>query len=512
MRKWILGAVLLLALTLAALPAAAETRVIDSLFASVDIPDTYLILTPDNAASNAEWLQAQGTTSEEAANDMIARNVLFQCWTPEGDACFELTAKQDEKALNVFDVNEQSTSVRAQYRLGHYPDNLYADQGYEFSSADWKNTPNGRFLILRYIHRVNGEIDFRGFMRRTIRNGYEITFDMRVYGRALTNKDNTALNKIWESFQFIEVLPLPPAASAKVNITEAPPAETNNPKFTLEGTATEGVKFTAVVMGLSYPTPMLTEAEVGKNGKFKIPITLPKEGVFMVTVTAELQGEDVLELAYPVTYQRTLLTVNITSEVPEQVTSDTVEIIGNATPGASMQVLVNDESIINRKIPGNGRFKIELDTSKEGTYSVVIAFTKVNLADRRLSYEITRAWSQADMVRQLASESISPGYGTLLDKIEGYAGRLMGYQCYLVSVAQAGDSWIMQMALTKRGNDYSGLILVTSEESPSFAVDTQVMMYGRCVGMSVSGGDTGEETTTDTAAYPTFELLLMTSL
>ena len=131
MRKWILGAVLLLALTLAALPAAAETRVIDSLFASVDIPDTYLILTPDNAASNAEWLQAQGTTSEEAANDMIARNVLFQCWTPEGDACFELTAKQDEKALNVFDVNEQSTSVRAQpvLRKDHYGPLYVADAG-----------------------------------------------------------------------------------------------------------------------------------------------------------------------------------------------------------------------------------------------------------------------------------------------------------------------------------------------------------------------------------------------
>lgn len=513
MRKWIIAALLLLVLCLASLPALAQTYVLDDLFASVVIPDTYILITPDNAASNAEWLQARGTTSEETANDLIARGVLLQCWSAEGDTCFELTATQSDKTLNLFDVNEQSTSTRAQYRLSHYPENLYADQGYNFTSADWKNTQNGRFLILRYIHSVNGEVDHRGFMRRTIRNGYEITFDMRVYGRSVTNKDNTALNKIWDTFNFIEVKPLPPAASAKVNITEAPPTETNDPSFTLSGTAAEGVKFTAVVMGLSYPTPILTEVEVGKNGKFKIPIKLPKEGVFMVTVTAEMAGEDVLELAYPVTYQRTLLTVNVTSEVPEQVTTDTLAIVGNATPGSTLQVLVNDENILTRKIPANGRFKVELDTSTEGSYSVVLAFSKVNLADRRLNYLFSRVWSQADMVNQLKREAISPGYGTLLSKIDGYDSRIMGYKSYLVSVTQAGDSWIMKMALSKSGSTYSGIILVTSDEVPAFAVDTRVMMYGRCVGMSIAG-ETGSdgETQAQEESYPLFELLLMTSL
>ena len=50
-------------------------------------------------------------------------------------------------------------------------------------------------------------------MRRTIRNGYEIDFDMQIYGRSTTNKDNTNLNKIWETFTFVEVLP--PAAQGQ---------------------------------------------------------------------------------------------------------------------------------------------------------------------------------------------------------------------------------------------------------------------------------------------------------
>ncbi len=501
-------------LMLLASHAVAETRVFDQLLASVDVPDTYVVVTPDNVAGNAEWLQARGIASEDAANDMLARGVLMQCWSAEGDVRLELTAVQNEKTLNLFDINEQSSSVRAQYRLGHYPDNNFYAEGYEYESADWKNTKEGRFLILRYIKRVNGEIDHKGFMRRTVRNGYEITFDMQVFGRALTNKDNTALNKVWDTFHFVEVKPLPAAASAKVNITDTPPAETNEPEFQLAGTATEGVKFTAVVMGLSYPDPMLSEAEVGSSGKFKLPIKLPKEGVFMVTVTAELNGEDVLELAYPVTYQRTLLTVNVTTDVPKQVTADEFTILGTSTPGASVQIFVNDEAVDTKKVTAAGRFKVVLDTKTEGEYAVVLAFSKTGLADRRVSYTFSRVWSDTDMVRQLQSEAISPGYGTLKSKINGYDGRTMGYKCYLVEANQAGDDWILKMALTKKGDNYAGLIIVTSNEAPDVAVGSRVMMYGRCVGMSVPGNDTadGTDAAASTESYPCFELLLMSSL
>ncbi|HNW85663.1 MAG TPA: hypothetical protein PKJ47_01825 [Candidatus Limiplasma sp.] len=516
MRKWKWGVLLAVSLMLLALPAMAETHVFDNLFASIDIPETYITITPDNIANYTDWLQSHNLSTEEETNDMLARGVLLQCWTQEGDACFELTATQNDQTLNIFDVNEQNSSVRATYRLSHYPDNLFLDQGYEFSSADWKNTANGRFLVLRYIYRENGQIDHRGLMRRTIRNGYEITFDMRVYGRAVTNKDNTALNKIWESFKFVEIKPLPAAASAKVNISEAPPAETNEASFNLSGTAAEGVTFTAVVMGLSYPDPMVSTVEVGASGKFKLPIKLPKEGVFMVTVTADYNGEDVMELAYPVTYQRTLLTVNVTTDVPEQVTVDDFSILGTSTPGATIQVFVNDEEVTHKKVTTAGRFKIDLDTSKEGSYDVVLAFSKPGLADRRVNYSFTRSYSQNDMVSQLQSEAISPGYATLVKKIDGYDGRIMGYKCYVVEVSQSGNDWILKMALTKKGDGYSSILLVTTSEQPTVTAGTRVMMYGRCVGMSVPTNDAtatdGQTAASDTESYPCFELLLLSDL
>ena len=72
MRKWIYGSLLTLALVLLfALPASAQSIVLDKLYASVEIPDTYVVITPDNTADFADWLQGRGTTSEEAANDML---------------------------------------------------------------------------------------------------------------------------------------------------------------------------------------------------------------------------------------------------------------------------------------------------------------------------------------------------------------------------------------------------------------------------------------------------------
>jgi hypothetical protein len=90
----------------------------------------------------------------------------------------------------------------------------------------------------------------------------------------------------------------------------------------------------------------------------------------------------------------------------------------------------------------------------------------------------------------------------------------MGYKCYLVEASQAGDDWILKMALTKKSDNYAGIILVTSNEAPDVTVGTRVMMYGRCVGMSVPSDETTDTGATAATAesYPCFELLLMTSL
>jgi len=515
MRKLLFGMVLIVSLLLICLSAQAETYVLDDLMATVEIPDTYVVITPDNISTYSDWLAGKDISSEDLANDMLTRGVLLQAYDQEDEArLFELTATQNDETLLVFDVNEQINDYRRSYRTSYYPDNDYTSEGYTFSTSNWKHADNGRFLILEYIMRQYGEIDHRGYMRRTIRNGYEITLDMQVYGRRLATKDNTALNKIWDTFTFVEILDLPAAAQAQINITTTPPEETNSTDIEIAGTAAEGVKFTAVLMGLNYTTPLVSEVTVGSSGKFSIPIEIPKEGVFMVTVTAEYEGETITELAYPVTYSRTLLAINIQTDIPEEVTSDSLTIEGTAEPKAEIQVFVNDELFTTKTVSSEGKFSIKLDTSDEGTYDVVLAFSKKDLADRRINLSFSRNWSTDDMIDRIKSDAVSPNYATLVDNIARYDSRTISYKCYLVSVTQSGDDWIYTMALTKSGDTYSKFILVVASEEPKYDIGTRLMMYGTSVGMSVS---TGSEQTADGEAeasesYPCFELLLLTSI
>lgn len=263
-------------------------------------------------------------------------------------------------------------------------------------------------------------------------------------------------------------------------------------------------------MGLSYPEPIVTEATAGKNGKFSLPINLPREGVFLITITGEYQGEEVVELAYPVTYQRTLLTVNFTTKPGDTVSQDEVEFAGTAEPGATIQIFLNGEDAMTKRVTSAGKFSFSLDAEEEGVYEAVLAFSKKNLADRRFTFTFTRKWTEEDMMDYLNEQSISPSYSQLIDKMEGYEGRIMDYKAYIVDISESGDMYIIRMALNRKNDEYSNIILVTSEEKPNFQVDERVMMYGTCAGMSLSTGVEGEEE--DPESYPCFELLLFASL
>lgn len=510
MRK-ILPALLLLLLLCLGLcsTASAEVYVLDELYANVDVPEEFtVVLRPGYLDSYAEWLESKGTSLEETTNDFIRRGVLLQCWNEEGDRCFEVTATQNENTLLIFDVNKQSESVRRTYRLNHYPRNEFEQDGYTFSEATWKNhSRSDRFLVLPYKRTEMGETLYRGFMRRTIRNGYEITLDMKIYGRSSTNKDNNLLDDIWDSFTFVEIHDMPAAASAKVNITAAPPQETNENNFIMEGTAAEGVKLTAVVIGLNYKTPLLYEAVIGESGKFKIPVSLPKEGVYMMTVTGEHEGEDVIELAYPITYSRTLLTVNVTSEIPSVIESGDLHITGTSEPGAEIQLFLNSEVAGTGKVTSKGKFAVDFSFPEEGVYDLTLVFSKKGLAGRRITYTVSRKWTDADTLKQLEKEAIKPAYRNLVAKMSGYEGRIMGYTGYIMNVSQSGDEWIMQMALSRKNSKYSNYILVVCPEQPAYEEGSKVLMYGTCVGMSVTLDGEGEETGD---SYPCFELLLLT--
>ena len=511
MRKWLIAAAVALLLFFT-VSAQAEVYVLDEIYGTIEIPETYpIVITPKNLDVFATWLESSGKELEAVRADMTQRGVLMQCWAEDEKSCIEITAVQNDRTIGIFDVNQQSEDIRASYRLSHYPRNDYLAQGYDFSSSSWTKLEGDRYLALKYVRRDGGEVLHRGFMRRTIYNGYEITLDMQVYGRNATDKDNNALNKVWKTLSFVETLPLPAVASAKINITTAPPEETNEREFHIKGTAASGTQFTAVVMGMSYDGSILYEETADKSGKFDIPIELPKEGVFLITFFAEYEGEEVLELAYPVTYQRMLLMVNMDVPVPKEITSDELVLLGDSVAGSQIQIFLDGEALENKKVTSEGRFKLTLDIDEEGPHELILVFSKKGLADRRLTYSINRKWTDGDMLSYLQKHAIKPTYANLLRKPEDYDGVMIGYKAYLLDASQNGDEWLVRMALAKEDGKFKNIILVSSPEQPNFAQGERIMMYGTYAGLSLSvSGDENEDAATEN--LPLFELLLFAAL
>ena len=502
MKKFALALLVVCLMTVCAC-ACAETFTFADIAATLDVPDTYILLTPDNLEQHPEWVTSQNTTPEALSAQWKQDGVLLVAETSAGDARLYITAVQDDQAKEYFDLDQQSTQVRSQYRKQHLTGESYKAQGYTYQTAEWKKTDNyGRFLTLKY-KRTTPSGTYRGYARRTVRNGYTITLDYQVYGRALKNADSRALSSIMSTFTFTSVATKPTDAVANVIFDTIPPAETNTGSFTVSGKGTPGLKVTGVMMRMSSTDRVLVEDTINNSGDFDLKMQLPKEGVWLMTVTVE-NGDNVTQeqVFETTTYQKKLLPVNFNEEIPSMLTGDKLVISGKTVKGVTVQCMVNDSYDKSVRTNNNGTFSFSVNTSKEGDYNIVVTFQKKNFETRRFTYTATRELTEADLQAQYRAEAVKPAYSTLTKKISGYTGRIMKYKLYAVNISKAGDQWIITMAMDKsKSGTYKNLVVVTTASEPNFSMDSQQVMYGRCTGTyEVTNG---ESTTT----YPSFELL-----
>lgn len=485
MRKFLILLLMLLSLCLCS-AAQADTFVFDEFSASCEIDATkYTILTPDNLPAHEEWLTARGLTVEGVQADWAERGVLLQAWTPDGDACLEITAVQDAFASQYYDVNQVTDDERKTFRLGHSSDKdgYYRSQGYDYSSAQWKNLKNtGRFLQLEYTRTVNGET-YRGHARKTIRNGYTIQLEYQVYGRSAKSTDRKALDNVMDTWQFLEVWPRPVTSVSKLVFTARPPVESNSGKFTITGTGTPGLRIIGVVMRMSASDVKQFETTIGKNGKFEMDVTLPHEGVWLMTYVVE-NGSTVVEEGVfdAVTYQKDLLPVSLASDLPTTLTGNEIVISGVTMPKTMVQCIVDGRYQKSVTTGNSGSFSFKIDTSEEGEYSFTLVFEKKGYSSRRFRSTATRTFTDADRRAMIRSSAVSPAYKTLTGKLSGYKGDYMVYTLHIQSVEETPTGYLIFAGMSKsKSGVISNLVVIRSTDAPEFAAGEKVTLYLRCI-------------------------------
>ena len=505
MRKYLL-LVLALLLCLICVTAVADTEyTLDRISAKLSLSDSYIVLTPDNLSEHLELLERLEKTKEVVEADFAERGVCLQAWVPDLDACLEITVVEDEDSKSYYDIEQQTNQARTAYKASHLKGEKYKEQGYSIKSAEWKKqTKGGRFLMLKYKRTVNGYV-YWGYARRTIRNGYTLTLDYQVYNRGLRSKDLNSLNKVANTVEFTNVSSIPESTEGLLEFTSTPPAETNTGTFTVEGRCTPEAHLIGVIMRMSSPTPTRIEATAKKNGTFKMNVTLPEEGIWLMTLTIEV-GDTVIaeEIFDTTTFNKSFIPVSLESDIPEELPGDELVISGKTAKAVYVQCIVlNGTSTYDKTVRtnGTGKFSFKVPTSLQADYDITLVFSKKNYETRRFTYTSKRTLTEEDERRAIRDQAIKPAYATLLKKLEGYTGRIMGYQVYITDIQKSGDEWIIFGALNKTKKGYKDTIVVTCDEEPAFIVDSQQKMYGTCTGAYQVQSEE------DTVTYPSFDLL-----
>ncbi len=507
MRKLFFFLLLLVSLTLCT-AAQADVFTFNDFSATCEIPSgKYTVITQETLDANAEFLALQGLTVDAAQADWEARGVVLQAWTGSGDVCIELSAAQDQFAQAYYDVNQVSEAERKTYRLGHSSDKdgYYRAQGYDYTSAVWKNTAKtGRFLQLEYTRTVNGKT-YRGYARKTVRNGYSIHLDYQVHGRSVKTADKNALEDIMDTWAFLEVFPRPATSVSSLVFSSKPPQETSTGKFTLEGTGAPGLQIIGVVMRMSVAEPTQFTTTIGKNGKFDLDVRLPAEGYWMMTYTV-VNGDTVVEEGAfePITYQKTLLAVSLNGKLPTVLTGNELVISGITMPKTKVQCIVDGR--YQKQITANsaGEFSFTIDTSGEGAYIITLTFQKKGYATRRFRSEASRTYTEDDLRQKVRDEAVKPSYSNLTKKIEGYTGRYMVYTLEIERVEKTSTGYLTFAGMSKnKSGVYKDRVVIRSSEEPPYTDGAKVRLYLKCLGTYDVVSDEG------TNSYPYFDLEFM---
>lgn len=468
-----------------------------------DIPDDYIRLMKDNLDLHPEWVESQGTTKEALIEKWEAEGTLLTCWAPGGDVRIIFTAVKDQDAAQYFDLDQQTAKVRADYRNRFVKDKILQNEGYTVQSAEWKKTANaGRFLNIRYKRDASGTT-YRGFMRRTVRNGYTIIIDYQVHGRNRKGADTAAIASLMDALSFTAIQTKTAESVTSVTLTSVPPTETNTGSFIVKGKCEPNLHLVGVIMRMSSPEPMRVETTADKKGEFSLKVNLPEEGLWLMTLSV-MNGETLVDekVFNTTTYQKNLLPVNIIEAFPETLTSNTTIISGKTAKAVTVQCIV-DAAGFSKSIRtnGTGEFTFKIPTDREGSYNAVLTFDKKGFENRRFTFTGTRTITESDQKAAVRDQAIKPAYVTLIKRIEGYTGRIMGYNLYYIRAEASGENWVITMAMDKTAKGYKNIVVVLAKDEPDFAEGTRIKMYGTLKGTYQLNVDGNEK------SYPAFDLL-----
>ena len=511
----------------------------------ITLRDDRTVVTSDTLNEHPELLTVIGMSKEDVLADWESRGVVLQAWSPIKTkyTCLEICVLQDSDASAYRDLmHSDDKSAWKSYEDSFKSNEALTALGYTFQTIDkqQRSADGNRYLLLKYKRSYAGG-DYRGYMARTVCGGYTLIFDLKVYNQLPTDTHANELYRVVKTVTDSGAAGLPAVSgesgegesgtggndggdsagtaqesgSVLLQITQAPPRETNENSFTVEGVTAPGAQVIGVLMkSVGDPMPQRFETiSNAKNGSFKLKMTIPEneENVWLVTLNVYENAESSVIMAEKVfdttLYKKTVIPFELDEPVPEQIYADELEIKGTTMKAVDVQCIATDSSgntIFDRKSHpnGTGRFNFKISLKNEDVYEIAISVTKRGYDTKRFIYTVSRFLTDEARATQIRKQSLHVGYGALTSRVDQYVGKTMSFSVWITAIDQIGDEWRISAAGSNAGNHYSQPMVFMVEEEPPFAVDEKHTLYGTCKGPYQIQSEEGIE------SVPSFDLLL----
>ena len=537
---------LLFVILVALLAAACTAALADTEYslspapAVVRLKDNRTVVTAETLGDHPELLTVIGMSKEDTLADWESRGVVFQAWSEINPktwsaskskyTCLEICVLQDGDASQFPDmIHAEDRTVWASYEESCKA-NLSA-LGYTFQAMEkpQKSAEGNRYLLLLY-KRTTDSGEYRGYMARTVFNGYTIVFDLKAYNqKPVPGTHDNELYRVIKTLADSGTAGLPAVSgetpdgtadissgegtenddgtgtanydgTGRLDITVGPPRETNTNTFTVEGVTAPGAQVIGVMMkSVGDPMPQRFETTAhAKNGSFKLKMTIPEneESVWLMTLNVYESAESNTIIADKVfdftTYKKTLIPCELDEPVPEKIYADELVIQGTTMKAVEVQCIATNSAGQTVFSPnpihpnGTGRFTFKIQLDDEDVYSISLVITKKGYDVNRQSFTVQRFLTdeaRQDQIRTKAEKNL--GYGTFRSRIEQYVGKITKFNVWITAIDQIGDEWRITAAGAKTGDHYSQLLMYFTQEEPPFSVDAEkkLTLYGKCLGL-----------------------------
>lgn len=463
----------------------------ESIYAEIELPDPWLVLSPQTISIYEPLLQENEMNVADMQSRYTSEGVVVEAWDEDFMQSIRIMTTSNERSQTIYDISRatkaQRNSLLAYYNTSKNWTNTY----YRYQQAEWQNHSSmGRFLFLRYNYMDGDTTVRRGVQYLTIRNGLNYIIEWTIPDRRFTNKDLREFKALLNDFSFTKELEAPPLP---VSLSATIPAESGKADIQITGTTSSKAVLSVDISEGENAAETISVGSAKNDGSFTINFTLPQEGTYRIVLTAYKDGYAETALSQTLVYQAQLLPINIDAYPTDPWTQDTFTLSGDTLPGAALQLL-SDVGVTTKKAGNSGSFTFTLNVKEEMSYSYTLVISKDKYTQRRIPITINRVFTQDQELSKIKKTAEQIGYNKLQSNAEVHAGKVMRLSGQIISVTEGSGVWFIRLMLSKdsKGNWFRPVV-ISCPTDPQLAIDTKAVIYGYVADGYVEQDTSGED-------------------